>query len=67
MKMAVAGTFHGLENVAVGDVVDVPGEEGARYCGLGYAEPVTEDKTENAKMDDASDKRRGGRSRKAGE
>ena len=64
MRMAVAGTFHGIENVSTGDVVDVDDTAGARYCSLGYAEPVAEDKkTENAAMPDTSDKRRG-RSRK---
>lgn len=43
MKMPVAGAFHGMQNVARGDVVDVPDDEGARYCKLGYAEPVVSD------------------------
>jgi hypothetical protein len=42
MKMSVLGTFHEMENVKLGDVVDVPDDEGARYCKLGYAEPVAE-------------------------
>jgi hypothetical protein len=46
MKMAVAGTFHGVENVGVGDVVTVSDDEGVRYCKLGYAEPVAEDPDE---------------------
>lgn len=35
------GFFHNIPDVRVGDVVDVDDENGARYCLLGYAEPVT--------------------------
>lgn len=47
MKMAVLGTFHGMENVRLGDVVEVPDDEGARYCKLGYAEPVADEAEED--------------------
>lgn len=42
MQISVAGTFHGMENVRQGDEVEVPDDEGARYCALGYAKPVAE-------------------------
>jgi hypothetical protein len=42
MKMDVQGTFHGIEGVRVGDEVVVDDDNGARYCALGYAEPVAE-------------------------
>lgn len=40
MRITILGTFHEMENVRAGDVVEVPDHEGARYCSLGYAEPV---------------------------
>ncbi len=42
MKIDVGGTFHGLENVHAGDEVNVDDDNGARYCDLGYADPVAE-------------------------
>lgn len=42
MKIDVAGMFHNIpDGVRVGDEVDVEDDEAVRYCGLGYAEPVT--------------------------
>ena len=42
MKIPVSGTFHNIDGgVAVGDVVEVDDDNGARYCWLGYAEKVT--------------------------
>lgn len=57
MRMSVAGSFHGIENVQIGDLVDVPDDEGARYCKLGYAEPVTDNREEKAARPDNSEKR----------
>lgn len=49
MKIPVAGTFHNLTGgVKVGDVVDLDDENGARYCALGYAEPVVDKREERA-------------------
>lgn len=43
MKVGIAGAFHNITGgVAVGDVVEVDDDNGARYCALGYAEPVAE-------------------------
>jgi DNA helicase TIP49 (TBP-interacting protein) len=53
MKMEVAGTFHGLEGVKTGDVVDVDDENGARYCALGYATPVAADEEPPVELRDA--------------
>lgn len=53
MRIDVAGTFHTYEaGVHRGDEVDVPDDEGARYCKLGYAEPVVDEKVERAVLDD---------------
>lgn len=42
MRREVHGLFHGLDGVRVGDVVEVDDANGARYCSLGYAEPVAD-------------------------
>jgi hypothetical protein len=44
MRREVSGTFHGIDGVKVGDVVEVDDVNGARYCKLGYAEPVGDHK-----------------------
>lgn len=48
MKRDVEGAFHGLPGVKFGDVVEVDDANGARYCALGYAEPVVDRKEERA-------------------
>lgn len=51
MKISVSGMFHGNPNgVNYGDVVDVDGMSGARYCALHYAEPVVVRDVETATM-----------------
>lgn len=43
------GTFHNIGGgVKPGDVVEVDDFNGARYCKLGYAEPVAETREERA-------------------
>jgi hypothetical protein len=43
MKIGVSGVFHNmLDGVRAGEVVEVDDDNGARYCALGYAEPVAE-------------------------
>lgn len=49
MKIEVHGGFHNNpDGVRIGDVVDVDDTEGARYCALGYAEPVVDKREERA-------------------
>lgn len=42
MRTGVAGSFHGQYGVQRGDVIEVPDSEGARYCQLGYCDPVAD-------------------------
>lgn len=49
MKIEVAGAFHNEPGgVRIGDVVEVDDDNGARYCELGYAEPVVSKREERA-------------------
>lgn len=45
-RQGIAGRVHG-QSVRRGGVTEVPDEEGARYCELGYCEPVAQDRTED--------------------
>lgn len=59
-KINVAGTVHGLpDGVKVGDVLDVPGDIGARYCALHYADPVVDVKVEKAVVETPAEVRAG--------
>lgn len=49
MLRDIEGSFHGIHTgVKAGDVVEVDDQNGARYCHLGYAEPVVDRKEERA-------------------
>lgn len=63
MKGDITGTRNGEQWPRPGGELDVPDDEGATLCASGMAEPVKDDKTETAKLDDTSEKR--GRARKS--
>lgn len=49
LRRDITGTFHGIDGgLKRGDVVEVDDANGARYCKLGYAEPVVEKHVETA-------------------
>jgi len=42
MRAQISGTINGAEWPAIGDVLEVPDDEGARLCASGQAVPVAE-------------------------
>ncbi len=59
VKAVISGTRNGLDWPAVGEELDVPGEEGAQLCASGAADPVaTEAPAERAVVTKSAEKRK---------